>query len=301
MAATEPAPDNASHPDSPADLSVRRPHLAEGGDICPTVVVDDVSITYRVLARKEATDEEEDDNVFRRALRGVLPRQHIEVHAVRGVSFTAYTGDAIGLLGSNGSGKSTLLRAIAGLTPPTSGAVYASAQPTLLGVNAALLKKVSGHRNIVLGCLALGMTRREIRQKYRQIVEMSTLTGDDLARPMQTYSSGQQAKLRFAIACSTAAEILLIDEALATGDAAFRARSEKRIRELREAAGTVFLVSHSLSAIRNSCNRAIWIDKGILRADGDVEEVVQAYEASVPKAGAKASAAKPPENPGTAG
>ncbi len=278
--------------DPTADRTPPPPHLGEGPDLpAPTVVVDDVHVTYRVLARPEST--EDDDGAFRRALRGVRLRQHLEVHAVKGVSFTAYTGDAIGLVGGNGSGKSSLLRTIAGLTPPTSGAVYASAQPTLLGVNAALVKEVSGERNIVLGCLALGLNRRQIREKYREIVDLSGLQ-DKIALPMKTYSSGQQARLRFAIACATAADILLIDEALATGDSAFRARSEERIRELQEQAGTVFLVSHSLSSIESTCNRVIWLDQGILRADGPVDEVLEAYRATVPKkkAGKKSGAKK---------
>src|SRR5690606_11552821 len=205
-----------------------------------------------------------------------------EVHAVRGVSFVARRGEAIGLIGSNGSGKSTLLRAVAGLLPPESGRVYTDGQPSLLGVNAALMNDLSGERNVVLGCLAMGMTPAEVRERYDGIVDFSGINdkGDFISLPMRTYSSGMAARLRFAIAAARDHDVLLIDEALATGDRAFRRRSEKRIKELRERAGTVFLVSHSNKSIRDTCDRAIWLERGELVMDGPAGEVVDAYEAS---------------------
>ena len=166
------------------------------------------------------------------------------------MSFAAYEGEAIGLIGSNGSGKSTLLRAIAGLLPPASGAVYTKRQPSLLGVNAALLNDLSGERNVMLGCLAMGMRRAEAKARVQEIIEFSGINerGDFASLPMRTYSSGMSARLRFAIAAAKNHDVLLIDEALATGDAKFRRRSEERVHELRAGAGTVFLVSHSSPA-----------------------------------------------------
>ena len=190
----------------------------------------------------------------------------------------AREGDAIALIGRNGSGKSTLLRAIAGLLPPEEGHVYTSGRPTLLGVNAALMRDLPGEDNILLGCMAMGMTRQEALARRDWIAEFADL-GEFLSMPMNAYSSGMAARLRFAIAASTSHEILMIDEALATGDAEFRVRSEKRIMELREDAGTVFLVSHSLGTVRMTCNRAIWLEKGRVVMDGDANEVVDAYEA----------------------
>jgi teichoic acid transport system ATP-binding protein len=241
----------------------------------PTVIVDDVHVTYRVYASGRPAKEAS----FLRK-RATSMRRLREVHAVRGISFTAHEGEAIGVIGSNGSGKSTLLRAIAGLTPPTKGAVYAETEPTLLGVNAALINDLSGERNIVLGGLALGMTPDEVKEKYDEIAEFAAI-GEFLDLPMRTYSSGMQARLRFAIAASITHRVLLIDEALAVGDAKFQRRSEERIRELRSEAGTVFLVSHSLKSVLETCERALWIDKGILRLDGPAGEVVEAYQASV--------------------
>jgi teichoic acid transport system ATP-binding protein len=194
------------------------------------------------------------------------------------VSFTAWRGEAIGLVGRNGSGKSTLLRAIAGLLPPASGAVYSEGQPSLLGVNAALMNDLSGERNVILGCLAMGLSPQEAARKFPEVVDFSGIDPQFLALPMEAYSSGMAARLRFAIASAKQHDVLLIDEALATGDAAFRKRSEKRIAQMREAAGTVFLVSHHLDVVRKTCQRAIWLEKGQVVLDDQAEVVVDAYE-----------------------
>lgn len=195
------------------------------------------------------------------------------------MSFVAYANESIGVIGSNGSGKSTMLRAITGLTPAASGTVWASSRPNLLGVGAALIPALSGDANITLGCLALGFTRQEIEELRPKIIEFSELQ-DFIDLPMKTYSSGMSARLKFAIAASKQHDILIVDEALAVGDARFRKRSEARIREIRENAGTVFLVSHSMKSIRDTCNRTIWIEKGVLTMDGPTDEVTKAYEAS---------------------
>jgi teichoic acid transport system ATP-binding protein len=241
----------------------------------PTVVVDDVHLIYRIVGRHAAAGA---PAVLKRLITRTPAPGMREIHAVRGVSFIARRGEAIGLIGPNGSGKSTLLRAIAGLMTPASGAIYTAGQPSLLGVAAALMNDMTGERNVVLGCLAMGMTRDEVKQHYGPICEFAGI-GDFISLPMNTYSSGMAARLRFAIAATKSHEVLLIDEALATGDAEFRRRSEARIRELREAAGTVFLVSHGLGVVRETCERAIWLEKGKIIADGDAGAVVDAYEA----------------------
>lgn len=250
----------------------------ETAEAVPTVIVDDLHITYRVYGASRGKGN------ATKALKRVLTREKSpalrEVKAVRGVSFTAYEGESIGLIGRNGSGKSTLLRAVAGLLPPTQGSVYTSAQPSLLGVNAALLNALTGERNVVLGCLAMGMTPAEARERYDDIVEFSGL-GEFIDLPMRTYSSGMASRLRFAIAAAKSHDVLLIDEALATGDADFRRRSQERIEELRDEAGTIFLVSHSLKTVVATCDRAIWLDGGKLKMDGEAEAVVEAYQQSI--------------------
>jgi teichoic acid transport system ATP-binding protein len=239
----------------------------------PTVVVDDVHLTYRIIRKGTGGAAA---SLRRTLLREPIPGER-SIQAVRGVSFTAYRGEAIGLIGPNGSGKSTLLRAIAGLMAPSRGVVWTRGQASLLGVAAAMMGAMSGDQNILLGCLAIGMTPDEIIREYDSICEFAGI-GDFVHLPMNTYSSGMGARLRFAIAAARAPDILLIDEALATGDAPFRRRSEQRIRELREEAGTVFLVSHGLGIIRETCTRAIWLEKGQLIMDGDPDEVVDAYQ-----------------------
>ncbi|WP_245542981.1 ABC transporter ATP-binding protein [Ruania albidiflava] len=211
-------------------------------------------------------------------------RRHVgaisEVHAVRGVSFVAHHGESIGIVGMNGAGKSTLLRAVAGLMPVSSGDVYVSGTSALLGVNAALIKSLTGERNIMIGGLALGLTKAEVQERYDDIVEFAGLQ-DFIHLPMKAYSSGMAARLRFAISTAAVPDILMIDEALATGDASFRARSQKRIEQIRERAGTVFLVSHSIRAVRNMCDRAIWLDQGKVVDDGPSGEVMDRYAAEL--------------------
>ena len=201
------------------------------------------------------------------------------VQALRGVSFDVAEGDAVGVIGPNGSGKSTLLAALAGLLTPTKGEILVADEPKLLGVGATLIPRASGYRNIRLGCLALGMTNREVDEKIEEIVAFSEL-GDAIQRPLRTYSSGMRARLHFAIATSVHPRILLIDEALAVGDKRFRAKSTQRINDMLANAGTLLLVSHSLNQIRRQCTRALWIEEGLLRADGPVDEVVDAYSAA---------------------
>ncbi|MQA83980.1 MAG: ATP-binding cassette domain-containing protein [Streptosporangiales bacterium] len=238
----------------------------------PTLVVDDLHVTYRVLVGGKRAPKGR-----RLFLKRALPlRGTRRIQAVRGVSFVGYEGEAIGVVGRNGSGKSTLLRAIAGLVVPAKGAVYADGQPALLGVNAALINDLSGERNVTLGGLALGLSPKEVRERYQDIVEFADI-GDFINLPMRTYSSGMAARLRFAIATATTRRVLLVDEALATGDAEFRDRSEEKIRQLRDEAGTVLLVSHNLAEIERSCNRAMWLDQGQIRMAGDVGEVLDAY------------------------
>jgi len=244
----------------------------------PMVVVDDLHVVYRVFGSKS------DKGTAATALWRILRRQRRpsvrEVHAIRGVSFVANRGDAVGVIGRNGSGKSTLLRAIAGLLPPEQGVVYATGHASLLGVNAALLDDLTGERNVVVCGLAMGMTPREVKDKYQNIVDFSGV-GDFINLPMRAYSTGMGSRLRFAIASARSHEVLLIDEALVTGDAEFRVRSRQRIEELRAQAGTVFIVAHSMAQIEETCNRVIWLEKGqIVRAGDDVPGIIDAYLAA---------------------
>lgn len=207
----------------------------------------------------------------------LLPRrQMVSVPAVRGVDLTVREGEFVGIIGRNGSGKSTLLRMLAGVEPPTSGLVLTSARPQLLGVSAALLPDLTGAENIKLGFLALGMSPQEIDERFDEAAELSAL-GEALDLPMRTYSSGMGARLKFAISVMAEPKILMIDEALSTGDATFAERSRRKMDDLLERAGTVFMVNHAPRTIENVCSRVIWMEKGRIVLDGDTKEVSSRY------------------------
>ena len=229
----------------------------------PAVVLYDVSMVYRVRASAGRGEKSS--------------AKIVEVRALKPMSLIVGHGESVGIVGRNGSGKSTLTKLIAGSILPTTGEVRASSTPVLLGVNAALVPELSGRQNVVLGCLAMGLDEAQIKGKFDSIVELAGLE-DSINLPMRTYSSGMSARLRFAIAAAVDPEILMIDEALNTGDAQFRDRTRRRMDELRRNAGCVFLISHSLSTIRQMTNRALWIDNGELLMDGDPGDVTAAYK-----------------------
>ena len=228
----------------------------------PTVVVQNVSKNYTLNA--QGSDK------------FILQRRTRTVPAVKPLSFVAYSGESIGVLGKNGSGKSTLLRLIAGTESPTTGRILVSERPTLLGVSAALQQNLSGRQNIKLGLLAMGLPPERVRTLESEIIEWADLT-DAIDRPLKTYSSGMGARLKFAIATAVRADILLVDEALSTGDSTFAAKAQKRMDGFLDASGTVFLVSHSASTIEKNCDRAIWLHQGELVTDGTPKWVVTLY------------------------
>ncbi|XAZ30788.1 ATP-binding cassette domain-containing protein [Paenarthrobacter ureafaciens] len=242
----------------------------------PCVVVDRATMEYRVVTTDSdaVAQERRETSFFRRLTR--RPNT-VTVRALHELSLVVERGESVGIIGRNGSGKSTLMKLISGQIRPSSGAVFASSTPIMLGVNAALVGDLSGHQNVVLGCLAMGMSRREVKEKFTSIVELSGLR-DSIYLPMKSYSSGMASRLRFAIAASIDPEILLVDEALNTGDAQFGDRSKRRMDQLREQAGCVFIVSHSLDTITSMCSRVVWLDMGHMIMDGDPEETVKTYQ-----------------------
>jgi teichoic acid transport system ATP-binding protein len=147
-------------------------------------------------------------------------------------------------------------------------------------VGAVLLPALTGEKNIIMGGLAMGYSKKEITAKVTDITEFAGIS-EFIDLPMRTYSSGMSARLRFAIAASRNHDILIIDEALSVGDQNFRMKSEARMRQMRDEAGTVFLVSHSMKSILDTCTRVIWIEKGDLKMDGDPQEVIDAYNAHI--------------------
>jgi teichoic acid transport system ATP-binding protein len=235
----------------------------------PAVVVDDLHVSYRVYEDVRPT-------LRRLVARRFRPRPHVEVRALRGVSFTAAAGEAVGIIGRNGSGKSTLMSALAGLLPAERGTVHAASQPVLLAVGAALQGDLSGRRNIMIGGSALGVPRAQLAAQMDDIITFTGLA-DAIDRPLRTYSSGMAARLQFGIASAVRPDILLIDEALATGDAEFQRRSEARIAEIVAGAGTVFVVSHAADVMARMTRRSIWIDGGRVVFDGPTEQALEEY------------------------
>ena len=272
---------------TPTVLNVRSP--ATGGG--RSLVLDDVHVSYTV--------QEQATGGLRQALldRGRSRPSSHRVHAVRGVTMAVREGESVGLMGRNGSGKSSLLRAVAGLIAPERGSVYARSAPVLLGVSMVLKPQLSGRRNVMLGATALGLTRREVRRRFDEIVDFADLA-DVIDLPMASYSSGMRARLQFSIASSVRPDILLIDEALAVGDMEFQERSQARIAEILGAAGTVFLVSHNTRSLVQSCTRGIWLDQGEVVLDGPVQPVVAAYSKAMKEARIARLAAEVQPRPG---
>ncbi len=207
--------------------------------------------------------------MFRRSQSGFV--------ALRSVSMKLCRGDKLGVVGRNGAGKSTLLRVIAGVLTPDSGFVDRNhGSCRLLALGTGFMPTLTGRENAVLSGLILGMSRHRIVSRLEEVKKFSEL-GDFFEQSVDTYSSGMLSRLGFSIAIQQHPDILLIDETLSVGDTAFNRKCLAALREKIAAKATVVLVSHSERAIRDHCNRVVWMDGGKIIADGAVEEVLTAY------------------------
>ncbi len=207
--------------------------------------------------------------------------RRVSVRALDGVSISLAEGDRLGLIGHNGSGKTTLLRIIAGIYQPTSGVVVTRGRVTplfnpLIGMDV----EDTGYENIFNIGLLLGMSRAEIEAKADDIVAFCEL-GAFLDLPARTYSAGMLVRLAFAVATAIETDILLLDEAIGTGDARFASRAEHRVNELYRRVGTVVIASHSIDLIKQMCNRAVLLEHGKVSLCGEVSEVIEEYERRV--------------------
>lgn len=263
--------------DFPEDLAVR---------------VRNVGKTYRlgVISRRTLRDE----LVYRwLRLRGRDPksklgridgRERVDTglfHALDDVSFDIWKGETVGLIGRNGAGKSTMLKILARITTPTTGEAWIRGRVgSMLEVGTGFHPELTGRENIYLNGTILGMTKQEIDAKFDEIVEFSEI-GEFLDTPVKRYSSGMYVKLAFSIASSLDNDVLLLDEVLAVGDAAFRRKSLARMKEIAASGRTILFVSHSMANIRDICTRCIWFDGGRIVQDGPTEEVADAYEGAV--------------------
>lgn len=240
-----------------------------------SVIVDHVTIRY--LTPSGDKRHLAQANPLRRTMSYLLGRQvRIPLYPVYNASIIAFDGDSIGIVGTNGAGKSTILRAVGGFERPYAGEVWATSQPAHLGVNAALITRLDAYRNAYLGLLAQGLSPEEAKDLVPKIIEYAGI-GSAAHRAINTYSWGMNARLRFAVATAVHPKILIVDEALGGGDAAFTQKSRQTIDEILEDAGTIFTVSHNINEIKRTCNRVVWINKGHIIADGDVNEITAAY------------------------
>jgi len=222
----------------------------------PLISLTDVGFTYRTLS-------------------GLLSIEKYQ--ALKSINLDIRPGETLGIIGSNGSGKSTLLKVLARIYQPDEGKiVYNASKISLLSLALGFDARLSGLDNAVLSSMLLGATLREAKQKVESIIDFSEL-GEFASHPVRTYSSGMRARLGFSVSLNMKADVLLIDEALAVGDAKFKAKSEKAIVERVTSSQTVVLVSHSGPQINRLCDRAVWIEKGEIVLEGDTDFVTAQY------------------------
>lgn len=212
------------------------------------------------------------------ALRGKL--HYEEFTALNHVSFEVRKGETLGLIGRNGAGKSTLLKVISGILKPTEGSVICHGNVVpMLELGSGFDMDLTGRENIFLNGAILGYSEEFLKEKYDEIAEFSEL-GKFLEIPIRNYSSGMLARLAFSIATVVNPEILIVDEILAVGDAAFQEKSRRRMMEMMSGGTTVLFVSHSLEQIRQMCSRVVWLDHGTVKMIGPTNEVCDAYIAN---------------------
>lgn len=200
-----------------------------------------------------------------------------EFLALKDVSFQVREGEAWALIGTNGSGKSTMLKAISGIMKPYKGSITVDGSVApLIELGAGFDNDMTARENIFLNGCILGHTEKFMAEHFDEIVEFAEI-GQFLDSPIKNYSSGMRARLGFAVATMVKPDILIVDEVLAVGDYKFRQKCEKRMQEMLKGGTTLLFVSHNIEEVRRLCDHAVWIDKGIVRMQGDVKEVCDAY------------------------
>ncbi len=196
---------------------------------------------------------------------------------LNGISFQVKKGEAIGLIGNNGCGKSTTLKMLTRIMYPNEGTIEMSGRvSSLIELGAGFHPDMTGRENIYINAAIFGLAKKEIDSRVDSIIQFSEL-GDYIDNPVRTYSSGMYMRLAFSVAISVDAEILLIDEILGVGDAAFQAKCFNRLREIKAAGTTIVIVSHSLGQIEQICDRAIWIKEGLIEKEGAPRDVIPHY------------------------
>jgi ABC-type polysaccharide/polyol phosphate transport system ATPase subunit len=233
--------------------------------------LEEVSLCYRLAKQRIPSIKEFAIHWMKGAL------SYEQLWALRDVDLTIREGETVGIVGRNGAGKSTLLKVVSRVLKPTKGRVEVhGAVSPILELGTGFDHELTGMENIFLNALLLGRTRKEIQAKLEEIIDFSGL-GDFIRSPIRNYSSGMLARLGFSVATAWLPEILILDEVLAVGDAAFTQKCEKKMRSFHDAGITILVVSHSEKVIRDTCTRCVWLDAGRLRADGDTDKVLDLY------------------------
>jgi len=239
----------------------------------PAVVVDGVSKRFRLYKERNAS--------LKSALMRGRKSIYNEFWAVRDVSFEVPQGTTLGLIGRNGSGKSTLLKTLAKILHPDEGTLTMNGRvASLLEVGSGFHPELSGRENIYLNGSILGMSKKEIDKRFDEIVDFSEVR-KFIDQPVKNYSSGMYVRLGFSVAVHVQPDILVVDEVLAVGDAAFKTKSKKKFREFKNDGRTIILVSHSMPQVKELCDQVAWLDKGRLKRIGKADEVIDAYLASI--------------------
>jgi ABC-type polysaccharide/polyol phosphate transport system ATPase subunit len=241
------------------------------------IELEDVSLTFQVRQTQGVTLKEFlIGQLFRRSRNPVM-----SVKALRDLTLSLDKGERLGIVGHNGAGKSTLLKLLAGIYTPTTGTRVVDGRiSSLFDINVGFEAEATGWENIAYRSYLQGETPRTLSQKRDAIAEFSEL-GDFLNMPVRYYSAGMVVRLAFSIATAVDPEILLIDEVLSVGDLAFQQKARQRMREMIDRAHLLVLVSHDLQSVAQTCNQALWLDHGRMKAVGPTEEIVAAYTDSV--------------------
>jgi len=234
----------------------------------PAIAFQGLTKTYRLYASPRD-----------RLVEALLGRKrHVEVHALHDVSGTVPRGAVVGIIGENGAGKSTLLKLLAGTTQPTSGSLRLEGRvAAVLELGSAFHGEVTGRRNVVLQAALAGLSKAEVEAALPEIEAFAEL-GDFFDRPVKSYSSGMTMRLAFAVATAVLPDVVILDEALAVGDARFQKKCIERIWALRASGRTILFCSHALYHVSTLCDRALWLRDGRIAAEGDAQKVVLAYE-----------------------
>lgn len=236
----------------------------------------DPAVSVRGLGKKFRLYHERNQSLKSALMRRKIARYE-DFWALRDITFDVPEGSTFALVGSNGSGKSTLLKCLAKILWPDEGEIVSKGRiASLLEVGSGFHPELSGRENIFLNGSILGMSRKEVARKFDDIVDFSEI-GQFIDQPVKSYSSGMYVRLGFSVAIHVQPDILVVDEILAVGDAAFQEKSRAKFSELHARGTTVILVTHSMGSVLEMCDQAAWIEKGTLRAIGDVETVARDY------------------------